>query len=317
MTTVRRNIWQLGTRAEPLAPHHSRVRPGVSGHAGAAAERPAQLDLPGRRSTAPTHDPAEPARPGTTASTPPGTSCPGTGCTCWQFERILRSLLPALLPGGATSRRRLGAAVLGLQQRGARQRAAAGVPRPDVARRLGEPAVRRPAPAVGERRSPHCPARSPARPLALAETAFTRVRPGRRAPASAARATGFAHQGPAFGELEASAARPGARPGGRRASGLMTDPNTAALDPIFWLHHANIDRLWEVWNIGGGAKPDHQRWLDRSFPLRDAGRPYGADAAAATCWTSSASWTTRTKTCRWSPGRHRGGACRGNGHGPC
>jgi tyrosinase len=23
--------------------------------------------------------------------------------------------------------------------------------------------------------------------------------------------------------------------------GLMSRPNTAALDPIFWLHHANID----------------------------------------------------------------------------
>jgi tyrosinase len=29
--------------------------------------------------------------------------------------------------------------------------------------------------------------------------------------------------------------------------GLMGDPGTAAYDPIFWLHHANIDRLWEVW----------------------------------------------------------------------
>jgi tyrosinase len=29
--------------------------------------------------------------------------------------------------------------------------------------------------------------------------------------------------------------------------GLMTNPDTAALDPIFWLHHANIDRLWNVW----------------------------------------------------------------------
>ena len=29
--------------------------------------------------------------------------------------------------------------------------------------------------------------------------------------------------------------------------GLMSIPETAALDPIFWIHHANIDRLWEVW----------------------------------------------------------------------
>jgi tyrosinase len=31
------------------------------------------------------------------------------------------------------------------------------------------------------------------------------------------------------------------------ALGLMSNPATAGLDPIFWLHHANIDRLWEVW----------------------------------------------------------------------
>jgi len=29
--------------------------------------------------------------------------------------------------------------------------------------------------------------------------------------------------------------------------GVMGDPVTAGYDPIFWLHHANIDRLWEVW----------------------------------------------------------------------
>jgi tyrosinase len=32
-----------------------------------------------------------------------------------------------------------------------------------------------------------------------------------------------------------------------RIGGLMGNPDFAALDPIFWLHHANIDRLWEVW----------------------------------------------------------------------
>ena len=32
-------------------------------------------------------------------------------------------------------------------------------------------------------------------------------------------------------------------------AGLMTNPDTAALDPIFWLHHANIDRLWESWRL--------------------------------------------------------------------
>jgi tyrosinase len=30
-------------------------------------------------------------------------------------------------------------------------------------------------------------------------------------------------------------------------SGWMGSFYTAGLDPLFWLHHANIDRLWEVW----------------------------------------------------------------------
>jgi tyrosinase len=29
--------------------------------------------------------------------------------------------------------------------------------------------------------------------------------------------------------------------------GWMGNPATAAVDPIFWLHHANIDRLWAAW----------------------------------------------------------------------
>jgi tyrosinase len=27
----------------------------------------------------------------------------------------------------------------------------------------------------------------------------------------------------------------------------MGDPNYAALDPIFWVHHCNVDRLWAAW----------------------------------------------------------------------
>ena len=30
-------------------------------------------------------------------------------------------------------------------------------------------------------------------------------------------------------------------------AGLMSDVTTAAFDPIFWIHHCNIDRLWSVW----------------------------------------------------------------------
>jgi tyrosinase len=44
----------------------------------------------------------------------------------------------------------------------------------------------------------------------------------------------------------------------------MSMPVTAALDPVFWLHHANIDRLWEVWlkRDPGHANPTDAAWLD-------------------------------------------------------
>jgi tyrosinase len=46
--------------------------------------------------------------------------------------------------------------------------------------------------------------------------------------------------------------------------GLMSDPDTAGLDPIFWLHHANIDRLWEVWrrNPTTHVDPNKPKWSD-------------------------------------------------------
>lgn len=34
---------------------------------------------------------------------------------------------------------------------------------------------------------------------------------------------------------------------GDATAGLMASVSTAAFDPIFWVHHANIDRLWTVW----------------------------------------------------------------------
>jgi tyrosinase len=43
--------------------------------------------------------------------------------------------------------------------------------------------------------------------------------------------------------------------------GLMSDPGTAALDPIFYLHHCNIDRLWASWNADGNSNPKNASWL--------------------------------------------------------
>jgi hypothetical protein len=52
--------------------------------------------------------------------------------------------------------------------------------------------------------------------------------------------------------------------------GLMGDPSTAGQDPIFWLHHANIDRLWTHWlQQGGRADPGDAAWLNTTFTFYD------------------------------------------------
>jgi hypothetical protein len=53
--------------------------------------------------------------------------------------------------------------------------------------------------------------------------------------------------------------------------GLMGDPLTAAQDPIFWLHHANVDRLWNHWlqQGKGRADPSEAAWLNTTFTFFD------------------------------------------------
>lgn len=57
----------------------------------------------------------------------------------------------------------------------------------------------------------------------------------------------------------------------RCSAGLMSDPDCAARDPIFWLHHANIDRLWSAWTaLGEGrADPETPDWRDETFTFCD------------------------------------------------
>lgn len=54
-----------------------------------------------------------------------------------------------------------------------------------------------------------------------------------------------------------------------QVGGIMQNPSTAATDPIFWLHHSNIDRLWVNWlNSGGGrANPIDPAFLNATFRL--------------------------------------------------
>lgn len=65
--------------------------------------------------------------------------------------------------------------------------------------------------------------------------------------------------------------------------GLMSKLETAGLDPIFYLHHANIDRMWAAWNKHGNHNPTDQNWLNSvdnviakpfAMPMDSAGTPW-------------------------------------------
>jgi tyrosinase len=88
--------------------------------------------------------------------------------------------------------------------------------------------------------------------------------------------TAFNHSGGAPGKLEMTphgdvhVAVGGSFP---LPTGFMSRFNTAGLDPLFWLHHANIDRLWTVWKKrrAGNLDPAQSEWLDEpDFELHDA-----------------------------------------------
>jgi Common central domain of tyrosinase/Polyphenol oxidase middle domain len=53
--------------------------------------------------------------------------------------------------------------------------------------------------------------------------------------------------------------------------GWMSNFVQAPLDPLFWVHHANIDRLWKRWlgQGGGRANPIANQWLDMPFAFYD------------------------------------------------
>jgi tyrosinase len=86
--------------------------------------------------------------------------------------------------------------------------------------------------------------------------------------------TGFEHFAGAAGALEltphnqmhiaisgAPVADPSS-PSGAVRRGFMASTTRAPLDPIFWLHHCNVDRLWEVWLKRDSAhtNPTRRRW---------------------------------------------------------
>jgi tyrosinase len=102
---------------------------------------------------------------------------------------------------------------------------------------------------------------------ALGDSDFTGVASG-GSPGFGGVDTGFSHGGRVHGGIETQPhdAVHGYVGGSNPKSGLpglMSDPDTAGLDPIFWLHHANIDRLWEVWreNPATHVDPPDTNWV--------------------------------------------------------
>ncbi|HET7464866.1 MAG TPA: tyrosinase family protein [Longimicrobium sp.] len=51
--------------------------------------------------------------------------------------------------------------------------------------------------------------------------------------------------------------------------GDMCRFSTAARDPIFWAHHANVDRVWYLWNQEGNTNPTDTAWTGQTYPFYD------------------------------------------------
>jgi tyrosinase len=103
--------------------------------------------------------------------------------------------------------------------------------------------------------------------------------------------TGFSHQGQVHGAVESQPHDAvhglvgGSDPDDPNLPGLMSDPDTAALDPIFWLHHANLDRLWATWIQGppAYADPTVSSWLQG--PAAVGQRSFSLPMPDGTTWT--------------------------------
>lgn len=99
--------------------------------------------------------------------------------------------------------------------------------------------------------------------------------------------TGFSHDGQVSGNLENNPHNMvhvdvgGNAPNGQ-TWGLMADPGIAALDPVFYLHHANIDRMWAAWNAKGNANPSSAAWL--KGPAAAGERPFVMPMADGSTW---------------------------------
>jgi tyrosinase len=93
--------------------------------------------------------------------------------------------------------------------------------------------------------------------------------------------TGFHHSDGTHGDLESNPhdlvhVYVGGRSPDGTIPGVMSVPALAGLDPVFYLHHANIDRLWAVWNAAPvkppNVNPTDPAWLNG--PAAAGGREF-------------------------------------------
>ena len=65
--------------------------------------------------------------------------------------------------------------------------------------------------------------------------------------------------------------------------GWMSDPATAAQDPIFYVHHSNVDRQWNLWLAQGGGRSDpltNSAWRAQQYTFFDEN---GAQVQMSAC----------------------------------
>lgn len=98
-------------------------------------------------------------------------------------------------------------------------------------------------------------------------TIYTGSNPATPPPGFGGRRTGFWHGGGPSGNLESNPHNlvhvdVGGVNDDQTVWGLMSDPDIAALDPIFYLHHCNIDRMWAAWNENGNSNSNEANWLN-------------------------------------------------------
>ncbi|QIW98152.1 hypothetical protein AMS68_003670 [Peltaster fructicola] len=71
----------------------------------------------------------------------------------------------------------------------------------------------------------------------------------------------------------------GGVPSSSVSAGHMTYLSTAAFDPVFWLHHANVDRIFALWqtinpgSYGGSQTAPHSTWTIPSGSQQDENSP--------------------------------------------